>query len=54
MNNSNHILTKVWLQFQNIKCSLLALKFFQRFSKLLKIWKSGRLDLTNVTGTSYD
>ena len=49
MNMWNHNLTRIWLQFQNFKCNLLA---FWTFSKLLKIWKS-ELDLTNVTGTSY-
>ena len=49
MNIWNYILTRVWLQFQNFKCSLLTL---QRFSKSLKIWKS-EFDLANFTGTSY-
>ena len=46
----NHILTRVWLQFQNFKYSLLA---FWRLSKSLKICKS-EPDLINVTGTFYD
>ena len=41
--------TRVWLQFQNFKCSLLA---FLSLSKSLKMCKS-ELDMTAVTATSY-
>ena len=38
MNIWNHISTRVWLQFQNFKCTLLALKVLKIIENLSLIW----------------